>query len=446
MVYRFFVSLAILLALATLSAAAAQELDVEVTFEGLGPNQTRTFRNVSSVYRKRDDFAALAPLRRAAEADEAALLNALQSSGFYAATVTSDVRRRGDRVSVTFEIVRGDRFRITDYKIIYLDESEHPRPGEGDVPGMIADGSPTGEDLQLAGEELLRRLWNSGFISADIREHRVLSDFSQRSGVAEYEVISGPRAIYGDIRVEGLERTEAEYVYQIRPYEIGEVAKREDLETYREDLSATGLFSQVEVTPGVPNSDGETDILIRLAERKHRTLGAGLSYGTDVGPGASVFRENRNVFGRGETIRTSFEVSEPLQQTTASFRKQRPRLPGYYTLSTTLRNEDTDAFNAQTAEIGAALAKLWVDKQLTTEGGLRFQYSDIKDVEGSDGVTTDTVTDEDIFIGLSIPLTVAWNSQRNPLDPRDGFVATAKLEPFFGTVDFRKIELSYTAQ
>lgn len=442
--YRFFLSLAILAVLAVSGQATAQELDVTVEFDGLGPNQTRTFRDVSSIARSPKNFTALAPLRRAAEGDEAALLNALQSSGYYAATVESDVRRRGDRVTVTFEIVLGERFRITDYTIIYLNEADHPRPGEGDEPGMIADGSPTGEDLKAAGEQLLRQLWNSGFISAEIREHRVLSDFSKASATAEYVVQSGPRATYGNIRVEGTDRTDVIYIQQLRPYEIGDVAKRSDFETYRQNLSETGLFSQVEVIPGVPDDEGKAEVLVRLDERKHRTLGAGLSYGTDVGPGASVFRENRNLFGRGETVRTSISVSEPLQDATASFRKQRPRLPGYYTLSATLRNEDTDAFNAQTAEIGGALAKLWMDKQLTTEGGLRFQYSDIQDVEGSDGVTTRTVTDDDVFFSASVPLTVAWNSQNNPLNPRDGFVAIARLEPFFGTVDFRKIELSYT--
>ncbi|MEO1040853.1 MAG: BamA/TamA family outer membrane protein [Pseudomonadota bacterium] len=442
--YRFFVSLAILVVLSAPGLAAAQDLKVTVTFEGLGPNETKTFRQVSSVERSRDNFTALAPLRRAAKADERALVTALQSSGYYAASVVSDVRRRGRDVDVTFEIARGERFRITDYRITYLDEASHPRPGEADVPGVIADGSARGEDIQAAGQELLRRLWNTGFISAELRGHRVLSDFSKGSAVVEFDVTSGPRATYGHIRVEGLERTDAEYVNQLRPYEFGDVARRPDLEGYREALSETGLFSQVEVTPGLPDTDGTSDILVRLAERKHRTLGGGLSYGTDVGPGASVFWENRNLMGRGETLRASINVSEPVQEGTASFRKQRPRLPGYYTLSTTLRNEDTDAFNAQTAELGAALAKLWVDKQLTTEGGLRFQYSDIVDVEGSDGVTTQTVTDDDIFMAVSIPLVIAWNSQKNPLNPRDGFVATARLEPFFGTVDFQKIELSYT--
>ncbi|MEM7740115.1 MAG: BamA/TamA family outer membrane protein [Pseudomonadota bacterium] len=425
-------------------SAAAQDLNVTVTFEGLGPNETKTFRQVASVDRQPNNFTALAPLRRAVDADTAALLVALQSSGYYAANVASDVRRRGRDVTVTFDIERGERFRVTDYRIIYLDAADQPRPGEADVPGMVADGSPRGDDLQAAGLELLRRLWNTGYISAELKGNRILSDFSQATAIAEYEVRSGPRAIYGNIRVEGLERTEAEYVNQLRPYEIGDVARRPDLETFREALSETGLFSQVEVTPSTPDTDGSTDILVRLAERDHRTLGGGLSYGTDVGPGASVFWENRNLMGRGETLRTSIDVSEPVQEGTASFRKRRPRLPGYYTLSTALRNEDTDAFNAQTAELGAALAKLWVNKQLTTEGGLRFQYSDIVDVEGSDGVTTRTVTDDDIFMAVSVPLIVAWNSQKNPLNPRDGFVATARVEPFWGTVDFQKIELSYT--
>jgi translocation and assembly module TamA len=443
--YRLLLALSAAALMAVSVASAQGNLAVSVDIEGVDRELRRELRKSSALARNSKDFSALAPIRRAANTDAEAFLAALQSKGFYAARVEPQLMRDNNDVTVTFTIDRGPRFDITDYEIVYVDEREEPRPQNFAEADLEAEGAPTGEALQELEAGLLERLWNRGYLGAEVTNRAVLSDFSQGTATARFEVRTGAEAHYGQITVEGLDRTDPDYIRMMRPFETGDLAQREDLDEYRERLIETSLFSEVEVLPSLPAEDGTTDILVRLNERKRRTLGGGVAYSTDIGPGVNAFWENRNLLRRGETLRISAIASEPLQELGANFRKWRPQLPGYYTLSTIARNEDTDAFNAQTFEVGGAIAKLWFDRNLTTEGGLRYQYSDIESFDSlGEDRDRDARIQDVLFRAVSIPLTVFWNSQVAPLDPQRGFLAGVTVTPFFGTEDFTRIEGTYT--
>ncbi|NNU14947.1 BamA/TamA family outer membrane protein [Parvularcula sp. ZS-1/3] len=458
MTFVRYLLLALVAALFLPAYAAAQGLEVKVTLQGLSKEQTKELRPVSSLARKPQKYTALAPVRRAANSDAQALLQALQSKGFYAATVQPEVDRDGTTVNVRFDIEPGQLFQVTRYVIDYRDEQAEGRPQTLGDAGIATSGSPTGANLHKIEAKLLEHLWNSGYLSAEIRKREVRSDFSQGTATAYFAVRSGPKARYGEVRVVGADRTEPDYVRQYRPFEDGEIAKREDLDEYRERLVETSLFNEVEVTPQLPEEAGTTDVLVRVSERKHRTLGGGVSFATDIGPSVNAYWENRNFLKRGETLRASILSSAPLQEGTASFRKDRPRLPGFYLFSAVLRNEDTEAFNAQTVQIGGSLAKQWFKRNLTTQGGIALQYSDIAEDQCilQSGVIFDPDEEtscEDLmgtfrsrtetFQAVSFPMSVVWNNQKEPLDPQGGFIARALVTPYVGTEDFQRIELAY---
>lgn len=440
------------------SYAAAQGLEVKVAFQGLGKEQTNELRPVSSLARKPQKYTALAPIRRAANSDAQALLQALQSKGYYAASVRPEVDRDGTTVNVRFDIQQGQLFQITRYLIDYSDEQAEGRPLTLGDAAISTSGSPTGENLQKIEAELLEHLWNSGYLSAEIQKREVRSNFSLGTATAYFAVRSGPKARYGVVRVVGADRTQPDYVRQYRPFEAGDVATRDDLDEYRERLVQTNLFGEVEVAPQLPEADGTTDVLVRVSERKHRTLGGGVSFATDIGPSVNAYWENRNFLKRGETLRASILTSAPLQEGTASFRKDRPRLPGFYLFSAVLRNEDTEAFNAQTVKIGGSLAKQWFKRNLTTQGGVALQYSDVAENQCilQSGIVFDPDEEtscEDLmgtfrsrtetFQAVSFPMSLVWNNQKEPLDPQRGFIARALVTPYFGTEDFQRIELAY---
>jgi translocation and assembly module TamA len=422
-------------------ALAQGNLEVQVTIEGLDRDISEDIRPLSALSRNPEGYSALAPIRRTANSDAQALVAALQSLGYYAATIQPSVTRDGAEVDVTFAIDPGEKFAIGGYEIQYDEEVATPRPEALEEAGIEVAGSPTGEELQRIEGELLNHLWDEGYLGAEIRNREVRADFEERTAKAVFKVHSGPQSRYGDVEVSGAERTDPDFIRQYRPFTEGEIASRDDLDDYRERLASTGLFSSVEVAPKLPEENGRTDILVRVGERPRRTIGGGLSYATDIGPGLTAFWENRNLLRRGETFRADLVASAPVQELSAGFRKDRPQLPGYYTLGVVLRNEDTDAFNAQTFEIGGSIAKLWLDDRLTTEGGLRYQYSDIRNRESEeDQDFRDVVTRSTAFSAVSVPLSVIWNSQDSVLDPQDGWLGGFNVTPFVGTTNFARIE------
>ena len=194
--------------------------------------------------------------------------------------------------------------------------------------------------------------------------------------------------------MEGAERTDDAYVRMFRPFSEGDVAQRTALDTYRERLAETGLFGSIEVEPQLPAEDGTTDLLVRVDERDHRTLGGGVNFATELGidedkardMGLDIYKvgmvwplERRGILH--VVLEAPGDVSEPVQILSAGFRKQRPQLPGFYDLSFSARNDNTDALQAQTLEVGGRIGKLWANRNLTTSGGINLQYSDITERE-----------------------------------------------------------------
>ncbi|MEM1379406.1 MAG: BamA/TamA family outer membrane protein [Pseudomonadota bacterium] len=439
----------LLLALIALASAAgiaaAQNLKVEVAIEGVPADVAARIRPFSSVARNPRGYSALAPVRRAIAADADVMAGALAAEGYFAAKVRADVIRRDGAAAVTFSVEPGPLFTLRASQIVYVDTLA----GDIDRPATLADfgvapvTKPSGAAIAAAERALQLALWERGFIGSEMLGHEVRANFAEGEADLVFTVKSGPVGTFGPVVVDGADRTDDAFVRQLRTFETGELAQRPLLDEYRDALVGTGLFSEVDIQARLPEPDGSTPIGVRVTERPHRTLGGGVSYATDIGPGADVFWENRNFFKRGETLRAAITASAPIQQASLSFRKPRPRLPGFYNLGVLLRNEDTDAFNAQTTEIGGSLGKFWLDQRLTTEGGLRYQYSKIT---SRDSVSTagDIVQRDRIFQAVSIPLSIQWNSQDAPLDPQTGFLAGVRVTPFFGTVDFNRVEFHHT--
>ncbi len=420
------------LAAALLANARAADLQVEVTIEGVEERSLRrALRDVSVLARAEDDdYGSLAPIRRAAQSDTQAMRQALVSMGYYAATVDPEVRRSDAEVSVTYTVSPGPLFEISEYRIAYQEDAEGDRPQTFGAAGLKADGSPTGERLLALETGLLAKLWEEGYPGAESLGRRVEANFETGTATAVFPISSGPLATYGDIVVRGVEATDESYVTRLRTFQRGEIYARSDIEEYREALAETGLFGEVTVAAGPPGEDGETPILVTLSEREPRTLGAGVSYGTDVGPGVTAFWEHRNLFGGGELLLLRAAAAAPRQEAEAVFEKPVPRLPGSWKLSALFENEDTDAFEAQSGTLGAAINKYWLDRNLQTTAGIRYQYADITDSDG----TTQT------FSSASLPLAAIWNNENDPLNPTDGFRARFLVEPFFFDTQFNRVE------
>ena len=453
------------LPVAALIAVALDPLNVTVELDGVSRELRRELREVSSIYRAEEDaFTSLASLRRAADADAEALRAALTSLGYYAGSVEPQVVRAEGAATVTFTIDPGPLFEVTAYEIVYdaFPRAEDVAPGAqvappaGDRPrtlreaGLRPNGSPRGEDIQKLEAGLLDKLWSLGYPAAESLGRRVEANFETGQATAVFPVRTGPLSRYSSVQVEirppedgteGDVRTDPQFVRQLRPFEDGDIYRRSEIEEYREALADTGLFREISVQPAPPGYDGSTEVRVTVTERRPRTVRIGTSFATDIGPGVTASWENRNTFGRGENLTVTAAAAAPLQEVTVLFEKPRPRLPGSWQLGALVRNEDTDAFTAQTAQVTAALSKFWFERRLETTGGVSYQYSLFQDADEEDARVPGAELPPESFSAASFPFAAIWNSEENELNPVDGWRGRFLVEPFLGDVSFTKTQL-----
>ena len=256
----------------------------------------------------------------------------------------------------------------------------------------------------------------------------VEADFEAGTAKAVFPVESGPLARYGQVIVRGNDDVNTEFLESLRTFERDEVYRRAEIDAYQEAIADTGLFREVDVQPAPPGYEGTTDVLVSVTERAPRTVQGGIGYGTDVGPTANASWEHRNLLGNAERLYARALYSQPLQLGEVVFEKPRPQLPGAWKLGALFQNEDTDAFTAQSVLLGASLSKLWLDRDLETVAGVRYQYADITDQDGA----------ERTFSSVSLPLSALFNNETDELNPTDGFRARLLVEPFFGDTQFTK--------
>ena len=412
------------------TARAADSYRVEI--RGADNGLAEKLDIISDLKKGLRDYPTLAALRRAARRDAEAFDEALTAAGFYLGEVDFTVERpeNSDKPLVVFTVAPGPKFRVTEYEVLYRDEGDG-RPLTLEDAKINPNGSAAGADIRDVQIRFLNHLWDSGYPSAEIAGRRAIALPEKAEATAVFVFQSGPKAQFGDIAINGLDKTHEDYVAKLKTWEEGAEYERAKIVSYRDRLSETGLFSSISVAPGAPDETGAAPIIVNLEERKRRTIGAGVSWSTSEGPGGRLFFENRNIFGRGENFGIEMRGSEIEQSIDFTARKPFPELPGFAFANFGFSNETTEAFDARSIRIASGLAKKWLDDRLETRAALAAETSKVE----TNG------TEERTYF-LSAPLSVLWDSENDLLQPTKGFRASFTVTPYTGTETFTQMELS----
>ena len=419
------------------SLPAAAQITYSAAFEGAPEGLADALDLVSDLRKGLRDYPTRAALRRAAGQDAEVIRNALSAAGYYAATVDAALAERGDSgaIDVVFEITPGPAFAITEYEVIYADAFEG-RPASFAEAELSTGGAADGASLRGRQLAFLNHLLENGYPDARIIARRAVADFETGTATAIFTFESGPKARFGEIAFEGIEKTRPSYLRRLGTWETGEDYDQSKLAAYRDRLAATGLFSSIDPAVGARDEDGLAPVTVRVVERKRRTIGAGASFSTDEGPGGRLFFENRNLFGRGENLRIEGRASELEQSLNFDAARPTPRLSGEVFANLEFLNETTDAFDARTLAVTGGLARRWLDNRLETRAGLALETSSIE-AEGE-------ARERTYFV--SSPLSASWNSENDLLNPTRGVQAAFTVTPYTGSDTFVQSTLSARAR
>lgn len=423
------------MSLALFPAAAAAAENYVVVYEGAPAGLEDKLKKLTNLSLERRPYPTAAAIRRIGVEDMSIVRRALTAAGYYAANVDFRIDGEGEeRLKAIFEIEPGPLFRVANHVVVYENAGDAERPQSFEDAGLKIDERADGASLERNQQAFLSALWAKGYPAARMTARRADARIDEGTADAIYSFESGPRADFNGVDIEGVEHTNSDFLEKLKTWENGELFDRARLVAYRDRIAATGLFSTIEVAPGVVDADGTAPVRVVVTERQRRTIGAGVSFSTSEGPGGRLFLEYRNLFHRGERARAEIAGSEVSQSIKFDVLKPLPGFPGSAFANLTFTNETPDAFTARSLEIAGGLAKDFLDDRLEARAGLALETSKVEPK-----LTTATTGDERTYF-ISAPLSVTWDTEDDPLSLTEGARATFIAAPYFGSDQFTRLE------
>lgn len=415
----------------------AYETDIE---GDLSDNLRDLIEESSSLLTQSDRQPATpAALRRRMEDDVARFQRILRAEGYYNGTVETSVAEDAQPIQVTIEIETGRQFTLSEYNLSY-----HPTVPEGDnVPRDASDlgleiGQPArAAPLNQAERRITRSLSRHGYPEAKLEDVRYLADPEKETLRAEITVQTGPRLRFGRLQMSGLEDVRENYIRELVNWPEGATYDSREVERVRQELAGTGLFSSVIVErpqeEGVEESDTresseaqdstaeegeEVPVSAEVIEAPPRSIGVGVNYSTDDGPGADAFWEHRNLFGENEKLRLETSVSRSRQRIQGNFRK-----PNFLRREQTLlfenefRREKSDAYDELTFDQFLGLERPF-GEHWTARFGPRLALTQVEEND-----------EERRFFLAGVTGTAIFDNRDDPLNPTEGLRFSYSMTP-----------------
>lgn len=359
------------------------------------------------------------------------LLKALHAKGYYQADV--DFASSGN-LAGTYHVSEGALYRISSIHIA-PQGFEHFASQIGLKSGDVLDA-----EAVLRAQDALFRLAQKGtcYFNLDV-QHAVTLNDRAHSGALTFTVTAGPPATFGDVAFTGQETVRTSHLEKLIPWKRHACYRTGRIERLRTRLLESGLFSSVDIRlPEKPGPDGTVDMIVEVKERAQKTVRAGLTYYTDEGPGATLGWEHRNFFGAAEKLSADLTLSQIQQSLDAEFLKPYfLRRDQSLSLTSSLRRQDTDAFDELALEAGGAIRRDF-SRRLTGSLGTNLTLSRIEDKEKEGEKST--------YGLVSVPATLALDTRDDKLNPHEGWMISGGLTPFVDVLGesnpFLKLQMS----
>lgn len=406
------------------------EFTYKVELEGAPAGMEADLRKLTEAEKQKETPPpTLYLLQRRLDKDAETLVKALHAKGFYDARATAAIDSDKLPYIARFTLVPGDAYTLQSARIL-LD----PRGDTDEValPDESALGLKTGEAVDyeriLAARQTLRdRIHNMNCLrTLRIRVH-LRVDTAAKTAEAIYRVRSGKTAKFGPIDIEGLNTVETPYVERKIPWKQGDCFRPTQVENLQVNLLQTNLFSKSDITIAEePDENGEVPVSLSLAERKQRTVKAGIGYATADGFDFKPAWEHRNFFGEGEKLLVEGTLSTFMQSLRTRLERQDFMRRGQtLVLEGQVSQSETDAYDSTSLRTLAQVSRP-LGRNLTGALGVAYALKQVDDEGRNAGVET--------FSLVSLPGYLQHNTRNSEIDPTQGHLLRLDAEPFVETL------------
>ncbi len=405
-------------------APGAAWADSPVVIEGADED---TRRAVLDLLPDRDAPASLFEAERIAEEAAARALAWLRSEGYYAATVTPEAS--DEPPAARLIIAPGPRFRFAPAKLTFLDAtpaSSAMDAASGAAREHVGAEAPARAEAVLSAEAAaLLALQQAGFADASAAERRVVVDHATNIVTPEFRFHAGSHTRLGQLRAEPSDLFRANFVEDLRNWELGESYAPERLAQLRRDITSTGAVSLANTRLGPANAEGVRDVTLEVEPAKRNAYEVGLGYSTNEGLGVDLQWTRRNITRRADSLVVATTLGAQLQRFNVGLARPHDVGLNYTTnYGLTLIGEDTEAYQRQGAAIYASV-----------DAAPRMSFAQSYGLR----LSADTYDNTGAGVSNAYSLSGFWDVRRDTtgfsLDPRQGHILDLRLEPTVSTGD-----------
>lgn len=304
------IAIALMVTIAISEPLAALELNVQIT--GLDNGLTGHVQGHMDIYRALDTpELTVSRLHRYHHIAEQQIRTALQVYGYYEPTITSELKQEDEQWLATYRVKPGTAMTIgtLDIKII----------GEGETDAFLQaylEKFPlqTGQavshpDYDNTRKELLRLSIERGFLDAKMTKRQMLIDLKHYSATVILHLETGKRYYFGPVHMHQ-EVMNDDFIYRYVRFKQGESYSPGKLLQLQRELSDSGYYRSVEVSPDRENIEADqVPIDVRLTARSRNEWRFGLGYATDTGARGSV-NHNKIIGNDGDRFEARLLVAE----------------------------------------------------------------------------------------------------------------------------------------
>jgi translocation and assembly module TamA len=359
-------------------------------------------------------------LKHRSEEDIPNLIKALHSLAYYNAHIQLEYDFSQEPPLVTVYVEPGPVYPLASMTI--LPESLNIAYQDLDIT-LYEPALPA--DIIEAEEDLIDLLNGEGYPLAKIVKREVVADQETKEVNVTFEVNEGPLATFGKTTITGEKGVLECFIRNKIKWCEGEKYNPILIDKTLTALESTGLFKTIAITPGeMLEDESELPMNIEVDESKHRSVGFGVGYSTQRGPGFTFEWENRNLFSMGERLYFESNILWKLQEMKLSFLK-----PDYIVqdqdlvLTSELKRDDTRAYLEKSFSIGAALERQLTRKTRVSQG---IMYKQL--------ISEDSQNNGDFNL-LKFPFQYKWNNTDDILDPKTGSMIYFRTVPTIQFLD-----------
>ena len=351
---------------------------------------------------------------------------ALQPFGYYSPDTRIAVTRHGAHAKVILTVAPGQPVRVRRRRIVLTGWADEDRYLAEDIRQFRpkVGGVLNHQEYEASKLRISHRLLERGYFDADFSQRRIAIYPSIGAADIDLGWDSGRRYDMGAIHFQ--------YDY-FRPglfdplvyWKEGDYYHEGRLDRLRESLTKLDYFRTIEIQakPEHADAQGRVPVDVRLERAKRTIYSAGVSYGTDSGPGIRLGTERRYINARGHKLTVQLNLARKHDVALATYKIPAFRwLDGWYALSARRESEQSRYIDIHNRRLTVARSgqvnRLWTVTMSLNLLQERWRYGDAADAFATHYDTATLVYPQ---------LDGQYSNVDDAIFPRDGILASLTL-------------------